>query len=326
MMKRRAFITLLGGAAAWPLAARAQQPALPVIGFLSTGSADAYGSQMDGFRKGVADLGYVEGRNVMIDYRWGEGRNERLPELAADLVRRPLTVIFANTPTAARAVQSATTTIPIVFSMGEDPVKEGLVTSLSRPSGNITGLTTLTNQLFAKRLQLFHEIVPKASALAFLVNPANPNAEPDTREARSASAALGRELRVVSASSERDFETVFTTVVQQQFGGLLVGVDGFFLGKRALLASLAVRHAIPTMFDRRDYAAAGGLMSYGANYFDAWRQAGVFVGRILRGAKPADLPVQQVTKIEFVLNLNTAKALGLAIPASVLAIVDEVIE
>jgi putative ABC transport system substrate-binding protein len=325
-MRRREFIAGLGGAAAWPLAARSQQPAMPVVGFLSTGSADALAANLAGFRKGLADFGYIEGRNVMIEYRWVEGRRERIPELAADLVRRPLTVIFADNPAPARALQRETTTTPIVFSMGEDPVKEGLVTSLNRPSGNITGLTTLTNQLFSKRLQLFHEIVPKTEALALLINPDNPNAEPDTKDTRAASAALGRELQVLLANNERDIETVFTTIIQQRIGGLLVGVDNMFLAKRALLATLAVRHAVPTMFDRRDYATVGGLMSYGTNYFDAWRLAGVYVGRILRGAKPADLPVQQVTKIEFVLNLNTAKALGLMVPPILLAAADEVIE
>jgi putative tryptophan/tyrosine transport system substrate-binding protein len=325
-MKRRDFIALLGGAAAWPLAARAQQPALPVVGFLANGPADAYAEELAGFRKGLADLGYIEGRNVMIEYRWFEGRYDRLPEMAANLVRHPLAVIVAVGPPAVRAAQSETTTIPIVFGMGEDPVKEGLVTSLNRPHGNTTGITTLANQLFAKRLQLLHEIVPKAAVLGLLVNPANPNAEPDTEDAQSASAALGHELRVLPADSERDFEAVFASMVQQRIGGLLVGVDNMFHAKRALIAALAVRHAIPTMFDRRGYTDAGGLMSYGANYFDERRQVGVYVGRILRGARPADLPVQQATHLEFVLNLNTAKALGLDIPPGVLAIVDEVIE
>jgi putative tryptophan/tyrosine transport system substrate-binding protein len=325
-MRRREFIAGLGSAAAWPLAARAQQPIMPVVGFLSTGSADALAGNLAGLRKGLEDLGYVEGRNIMIEYRWAEGQHDRVPPLAADLVRHPLTVICANSPATVQALHRERTTIPIVFAMGEDPVKEGLVTSLNRPSGNITGLTTLTNQLFSKRLQLFQEIVPKTEGLALLINPDNPNAEPDIRAARAASAELGRELRVLPASSERDLEAVFTTMIQQRTGGLLVGVDNVFLAKRALLATLAVRHAVPTMFDRRDYPAVGGLMSYGTSYYDAWRLAGVYVGRILRGAKPADLPVQQATKIEFVLNLNTAKALGLTIPATLLATADEVIE
>jgi putative ABC transport system substrate-binding protein len=326
-MKRRDFITLLGGAAAaWPLAARAQQPAMPVIGFLSNGSADPFVEQLAGFHKGLADFGYVEGRNAKIEYRWAEGRIDRFPEMAAQLVRVPSTVIFVNGPAAARATQSKTTTIPIVFSMGEDPVKEGLVTSINRPTGNITGLTTLTNQLFGKRLQLLLGVAPEMAPLALLVNPTNSNFESDSRDARAASAALGRELRVLSARTEVDFEAIFATIVQERIGALLVGVDPGFLAKRALLASLAIRHAIPTMFDRREYTVAGGLMSYGTNYVDAWRQAGAFVGRILRGAKPADLPVQQVTKIEFVLNFNTAKALGLTISPTLLAIADEVIE
>ena len=324
-MKRREFITLVGGAAAWPIAARAQQGG-PIIGFLSNGSADAFGEQLAGFRKGLADIGYVEGRNARIEYRWAEGRIERFPEMAADLVRLPSTVIFVNGPAGVRAAQSKTTVIPIVFSMGEDPVKEGLVTSLNRPTGNITGLTTWTNQLFGKRLQLLLDVAPAAAPLALLVNPTNSNFEPDSRDARAASAALGRELRALTARSEFDFDAVFTTIVQERIGALMVGIDPVFLAKRALLASLAIRHAIPTMFDRREYATAGGLMSYGANYVDAWRQAGVFVGRVLRGAKPADLPVQQVTRIEFVLNYNTAKALGLTIPPTLVALADEVIE
>jgi putative ABC transport system substrate-binding protein len=323
-MQRRDFITLLGGAAAWPLAARAQQPAMPVIGFLSSGSPDSVAGQLAGFRKGLADLGYVEGRNISIEYRWVEQRYERLPEMAADLVRRPLAALFANTPSGARAALAATSTIPIVFSMGEDPIKEGLVTSFNRPNGNITGVTSLTNQLFAKRLQLLHEIVPKNTALALLVDPDNPNANPDAKEAQAASAALGHELYVLPANSDRGFEAIFATMTQRQVGGMLVGVG--FQNSRGLLSALAIRHAIPTMFDRREYPAAGGLMSYGANYFDIWHQAGVYVGRILRGANPADLPVQQATKLEFVLNLNTAKALSLEIPSGVLAIADEVIE
>ena len=324
-MKRREFISLLSAAAAvWPLAARAQQAAMPVIGFLSSGSPDAVPGQLAGFRKGLADLGYVEGRNISIEYRWVEQRYERLPEMAAALVRRPVAALFANTPPEARAALAATSTIPIVFSMGEDPIKEGLVTSFNRPNGNITGVTSLTNQLFARRLQLLHEIVPKNTALAFLVDPGNPNADPDAKEAQAASVALGHELYVLPANRDLGFEAIFANMMQRRVGGLLIGVG--FQNSRGLLSALAIRHAIPTMFDRREYPVAGGLMSYGANYFDVWHQAGVYVGRILRGAKPADLPVQQATKLEFVLNLNTAKALGLEIQSGVLAIADEVIE
>src|ERR1700730_6543427 len=247
-MKRRQFITLLGGVAgAWPLAARAQQAALPVIGFLSNGSADAFGEQLAGFRKGLADIGYVEGRNVRIEYRGAEGRIERFPEMAADLVRLPSTVIFVNGPAGVRAAQLKTAVIPIVFSMGEDPVKEGLVTSLNRPTGNITGLTTWTNQLFGKRLQLLFDVAPAAVPLALLVNPINSNFESDSRDARAASAALGRELRVLTARSAFDFEVVGTTIGQETLGALMCGIDPVFLAKRALLASLAIRHAIPTM-------------------------------------------------------------------------------
>ena len=325
-IRRREFITLLGGAAAtWPIAAGAQQSVMPAIGLLIAGSADALAEQLDGFRKGLADLGYVEGRNLVVEYRWVE-RRERFTEVAAVLAHRPLRAIFVTGPAPTRAVLAETKTIPVVFNMGEDPVKEGVVTSLNRPSGNITGFTTLTNQLFAKRLQLLHEVVPKSATLAMLVNRGNPNAEPDSRDAQAASAGLGHELRVLTANGEPDFEPAFASIAAQRIAGLLVGVDPFFLSKRAPLAALAIRHAVPTMFDRRDYPAAGGLMSYGASSVDTWRRAGGYVGRILRGAKPADLPVQQAAKLDLVLNLNTAKALGLEIPSDVLAIADEVIE
>jgi putative ABC transport system substrate-binding protein len=324
-MDRRAFITLLGGAAAaWPMAARAQQPALPTIGLMIPGSADAVAEPLAGFRKGLADLGYVEGRNLAIEFRWYEPY--RFTDTAAELARRPLQAIFVTGPAPTRAVLAETKTIPVVFAMGEDPVSEGVVTSLNRPSGNVTGFTTLTNQLFAKRLQLLHEVVPKNAVLAMLVSGGNRNAGPDSKEAQAASAALGHELRVLSASGERDFEPAFARIAEQRAAGLLVGVDPFFLTKRALLGALATRHAVPTMFDRREYPMAGGLMSYGASSADTWRQAGVYVGRILRGAKPADLPVQQAAKLELVLNLNTAKALSLEIPSGVLAIADEVFE
>jgi putative ABC transport system substrate-binding protein len=326
-MKRRDFITLLGGAAAatWPLVARAQQ-ALPVIGFLSRGSPGVYAASLAGLRQGLNETGYAEGRNVAIEYRWAEDQFDRLPAMAAELVRRQVAVIFANAPPAVLAAKAATATIPIVFSMGEDPIREGLVASLNRPGGNVTGFSYFANQLFGKRLGLLRDVAPKATALAILVNPANPNADPDAKDAQAAASALGRELRVMRARTESDIEIAFAAIAQQRIGALVVGVDAFFREQREQLAALAARHAIPAIYEQRLYPAAGGLMSYGARQEDAWREAGIYVGRILKGAKPAELPVQQATKFEFVINLKAASRLGLDIPPGVLAIADEVIE
>jgi putative ABC transport system substrate-binding protein len=327
-MRRREFIALMGGVAAssllWPRVTRAQQPAVPVVGLLSAQFPGSSAPMVSGFRQGLSEARYVEGRNVTIEYRWAEGRYDRLPALAADLVRHRVAVIFGNSPPTVRAAKAASATIPIVFSIGEDPVKEGLVASLNRPGGNVTGFSIFTNQLFGKRLGLLRDIVPKAAVLGLLVNPNNPNADPDARDAQVAADALGRQLEVLKAATERDLEAAFTAMVQRQVGALAVGVDASFLDRREQLAALAARHAVPAIYERREYADSGGLMSYGSPV--DWRPAGVYVGRILKGEKPADLPVQQATKFEFVINLKTAKALGLEIPPGVLAIADAVIE
>jgi putative tryptophan/tyrosine transport system substrate-binding protein len=324
-MKRRDFITLIGGAAGWPLAARAQQPT-PVIGVLQLGYPASYDPLLGGFRQGLGETGFVEGRNVSIEYRWAEGRFERIPTLAADLVQRQVAVIFAGGPPSVRALKTLTTTIPVVFSMGEDPVKEGVVANLSRPGGNITGFSYFANLLFAKRLGLLHECVPKDAAFGFLVNPENPNAEPDTKDVQVAADALGRQLYVFKAKTERDFDPAFEHMGGLRVGGLCVNIDLLFIARRAQIIALAERRSIPAIYERREYPVEGGLMSYGANQTDSWHQAGIYVGRILKGEKPADLPVQQSTKFDFVINLKTAKALRLDIPPGVLAIADEVIE
>ena len=325
-MKRREFIALLGAAAASPLAARAQQGAMPVAGYLTLGSATAAVPRVTAFKQGLSETGYVEGRNVAIEYRYAENQFDRLPALAADLVRQKPAVIFALGPPSVRAVKAHTATIPVVFVAGEDPVKEGLVASLNRPGGNVTGVSFFTNLLIAKRLQLLNEIVLRPVALALLVNPNNPNAEPDSQDAREAAVALERELHVLTASTGRGIEEAFAAIVQRRVGGLIVGVDGVFLDRRDQLFALAARHAIPAIYEKREYPVTGGLMSYGANDGEVGRQSGIYVGRILKGEKPADLPVLQATKYEFVINLRIAKVLGLAIPSGVLAIADEVIE
>jgi putative tryptophan/tyrosine transport system substrate-binding protein len=325
-VKRREFITLLGGAAAaWPLAARAQRPAMPVIGLLHIGAPGAWVAPLGAFREALSERGYVEGRNVALEYRWAQGQFDRVPALAAELVQRKVAVIFASGPPAVRAAKALTSSIPIVFFLGEDPVKEGLVASLNRPGGNITGLTNFQNQLFGKQLGVLRDIVPKATLFALLVNPDNPNAEPDTKDAQTATDALHLDLRVLSARTEDDLEPAFTAMRQQGVGGLLVGIDSF--GTRPeRFASLAARHAIPAIYHLRDYPLAGGLVSYGASRVDSWRQAGAYVGRVLNGEKPGDLPVQQSAKFELVINLKTAKALGLAVPPGLLVAADEVIE
>jgi putative ABC transport system substrate-binding protein len=327
-VKRREFITLLGATATWPLVARGQaQQTVPLVGYLGAFSARAdVVSRMPGFKLGLSQTGNIEGQNVRIEYRYADGQFGRLPALAEDLVRQKPAAIMAGGPPSVRALKASTATIPIVFNMGEDPVKEGLVESFNRPGGNITGVSGLANQLFAKRLQVLHEIVPKPAPLALLVNPNNPNAEPDSQDARAAAAALGRELLVLRAIDQRGIEEIFSALVERRIGGLVVGVDELFFDRRDQIFALAIRHAIPAMYERREFPDAGGLMSYGTNVRENSRQCGIYVGRILKGEKPADLPVLQPTKFEFVINLRIAKVLGLNIPPGVLAIADEVIE
>jgi putative ABC transport system substrate-binding protein len=325
-MRRRQFITLLGGAAAWPLAARAQQPAMPVVGFLGSTSAQGYATQVAAFLRGLQEVGYREGLNVAIEYRWAEGQFDRLPALAADLVRRQVTVIAASGGPSTRAATAATTKIPIVFHVGVDPVQAGLVASLNQPGGNRTGVTVLSAELGPKTLELLHELVPAATIIGFLVNPTNPTAEILSRDAQAAAGTLGLQLHVLHASAERDFDTVFTTLVQLRAGGLVIGGDSFFSSRSEQLAALTVRHAVPTIYQFREFAATGGLMSYGGSQTESYHQAGVYTGRILKGEKPADLPVQQVTKIELTVNLKTAKALGITVPQLLLGRADEIIE
>jgi putative ABC transport system substrate-binding protein len=321
-MRRREFITLLGGTAiSWPLAARAQQAAMPVIGFLNGVSPQAYALNVAGFLQGLKETGYIEGQNVTIEYRWAEGQYDRLPGMVADLVRRQVAVIVANTP-AAPAAKAATTKIPIVFLSGDDPVQNGLVTSLNRPGGNVTGLTLISSALEGKQLGMLRELVPAATSIAFLVNPTNPNSEANVRGAQEAARTLGQQIHILNASTETEIDPAF----QVRSDALVVAPDGFFINRSDQLVALAVRHAVPTMYPFRGFTAAGGLMSYGVSLPDQYRQLGAYTGKILQGAKPADLPVLQPTKFELVINLKTAKTLGLTIPPGVLAIADEVIE
>jgi putative ABC transport system substrate-binding protein len=324
-IRRREFIFTLGGAAAaWPLAARAQQPATPVVGFLNSGSPEAF--LVAAFRQGLSETGYVEGQNLAIEYRWAEGAYDRLPALATDLVRRQVAVIFAGAPPAVLAAKAATTTIPIVFTSGGDPVELGLVSSLNRPGANVTGVSFLVNELGAKRLELLRELVPTAASIGFLANPARASFESEAKDAQQAAQTLGVQLHVLDASSEREIEVAFANFVQRRVNALLVGTDAFFLGRRDQLITLTDRLAIPTMYNLPDYVAAGGLISYGPSIKDVYRQAGVYTGKILKGAKPADLPVMQPTKFELVLNLKTAKTLGLTVPLIMQMTADQVIE
>jgi putative ABC transport system substrate-binding protein len=324
-MRRRDFFKIIAGsAAAWPFIARAQQPTMPVIGFLSTSSADA--SRLAAFRQGLAQAGYVEGQNVTIEYRWAEDQSERLPSLAADLVHRQVAVIAAPTTPAALAAKAATTTIPIVFTTIGDPVQLHLVASLSRPGGNVTGVTQTNVEITPKRLQLLHELVPTASVMALLVNPTNPFVETETKGLQAAARSLGLELHVLNASTERDFDGVFAKLVQLQAGGLVIGGDALFNTWTEQLAALALRHAMPTIYQSRKFAVAGGLLSYGTDFTETYRLAGNYTGRILKGDKPSDLPVQQATKVELYINLKTAKALGISIPLPLSGRANEVIE
>ncbi len=326
-MRRRDFITLLGGAAAArPLAARAQQPAIPVIGFLNGTSPEGYGLFLLAFRQGLSETGYIEDRNVAIEYRWAEGHYERLPALAADLVRRRVAVIAATSTPANVIAMKATTTIPIVFTTSSDPVELGLVASLNRPGGNVTGAVTLNVEVVSKRLELLHAMVPTASMIVVLANSTNPNAETQSRTVQAAARTIGQQIMIVNAATESDIDAVFARLGEQRAGALLVDTDAFLFSRRDQVIGLAKRYKIPAIFDRRKFAEAGGLMSYGGSVTDVYRLAGIYVGRILKGEKPANLPVQQSTKVELVINLSTAKALGLTIPTTLLATADEVIE
>jgi putative ABC transport system substrate-binding protein len=327
-IRRREFIFTLGGAAAaWPLAAHAQQPAMPVIGFLNADSPQRYGQPLSAFLKGLGETGYVDGRNVAIEYRWAEGRYDRLPAMATDLVHRQVTVIAATSTAAALAAKAATTTIPIVFEMGSDPVRLGLINSLNRPDGNITGVTQLNWEVIPKRLELLHELLPTARVMALLVNPTDSvYAEMQSRAVLAAAHTLGLELHVLNASTEDDFDSVFANVVHLRAGGLVIGGGAFFYSRIKQLAALAIRHAVPAVFQSREFVAAGGLLSYGSEVTDAYRLAGVYTGRVLKGDRLADLPILQATKVELFINLKTAKALGITVPLPLSGRADEVLE
>jgi putative tryptophan/tyrosine transport system substrate-binding protein len=326
---RRRFLATLGGAAAaWPLLAHAQQPPMPVIGFLSSSSAESSAYRLDALRQGLGESGYAEGQNVTIEYRWADGQCDRLPSLAAELVRREVAIIVATGAggVAAQAAKRATSTIPIVFSSAVDPIKAGLVASINRPGGNATGFVQFTALLEAKRLQLLHELVPNATVIGVLVNAANPVAETQTADVQAAARSISRQVHVVTASSEGEFDAAFAGLAQQRIGGLLIAADPFFFSRREQLVALAARYALPAVYEWREFVVDGGLMSYGNRVTDAYHQIGIYCGRILKGANPADLPVVQPTKFELVINLKTAKALGLTVPNAMQLLADEVIE
>jgi putative ABC transport system substrate-binding protein len=326
-MRRRDFIALLGGVVTWPIATRAQQPAKPVIGFLNPTSPEGYAPLLVTFRQGLREAGYVEGENVSIEYRWAEAQYDRLPTMAADLVRRQVTMIAATGGTYVGAVaKRATSTIPIVFAGTGDPVSVGLVASLNRPGGNVTGVYMLAVELLPKRVELVSELIPNANAIGVLVNPTNPSTKVQLPMVQEAARSLGRHFVILNATSEGDLDTAFASLGQLQVGALLISSDTFLVSQANHLASLTVRHAMPAISERREFAVAGGLMSYGTSFTDAYRHAGIYIGRILKGEKPADLPVQQSTKVELVVNLKTAKALGLTIPPTLLSRADELIE
>ena len=325
-MRRREFVALIGGIVAWPIIARAQRPSMPVVGFLDPTSLEKYKPFVFAFQNGLREVGFVDGNNVVIEYRWAEGHYDRLPKLAADLARLPVSVIVATGITAARAAVAATPTIPIVFNTGGDPVKFGLVRSLNKPGGHVTGVASLGKTLVAKHLELIHEIIPKGDTLVFIVNPHNAVAALDTGDVQSAAGALGQRLIVVPASTEGDIDAAFKSAVERRASALLMQLDPFFQSRQDQFVSLATRLRVPMISYWRDFATAGGLMSYGTSLSDALRLIGTYTGRILKGEKPSDLPVQESVKIEFVINLQAAKALGLNVPAALLARADEVIE
>jgi putative tryptophan/tyrosine transport system substrate-binding protein len=325
-VRRREFITLLGGAAGWPFVARAQQPALPVVGFLNSGSSDTSGHYVAAFERGLNETGYVNGRNFTIDFRWADGRNDRLPALAAELVRRHVAVLVAvGGSVSSQAAKMATSTIPIVFAGSGDPVAQGLATSLNHPGGNATGAVGMGTELGAKRLEFLRELVPGAAVIALLVNPSSPNAEFGIRALQTAAGSMRQEIKVVNARSNQDLDAVFASL-EQQVGGLLVASDAFFNSRRNQLVGLAARHAVPSIYDRREFVEAGGLISYGSRFTETYRQVGIYTGRILKGESPGDLAIMQPTRFELMINLKTAKALGLTVPHTLLVRSNEVIE
>jgi putative tryptophan/tyrosine transport system substrate-binding protein len=326
---RRELIALLGSTAVvvWPLVARAQQPTMPVIGFLHPGLPEANAKYVAGFRKGLDEMGYVEGRNVAIEYRWGHGEIDRLPELAANLISRPVTVIVTpGSVAAALAAKTATATIPIVFVVGADPVETGLVVSLNRPGGNVTGISSMNVGLGAKQLGLLNQLLHREARFAVLVNPSNPQSQSTITDVQAAAAAIGQQLEILTATTKRDISPAFSAAVQKRADALLISADPLFTSRPVQLATLAARHAMPTVYALREFAEVGGLMSYGSSFTDLFRQAGTYTGRVLKGERPADLPILQATKFELVVNLQTAEVLGLDVPATLLAVADEVIE